>query len=99
MIDPQRTKLVSLPAEGVTFPMKAKYNYANRTIEGDEAHFAEMEDVQPPEPEVDGPLPDPAPIENQCQNPLPGTTMSIVAAADLHCIIINNPNCERFLSS
>jgi len=88
--------LVSLPSEGVTFPMKAKYNYANRTIQGEEDHLEEMENLQPPEHEADGPLPDPAPVENQCQDPLPGTTMSLVAAGDLYCMVINNPNCDRF---
>ena len=97
MIYPQRTKLVSLPAEGVTFPMKAKCNFANRTVEGEEDHLAEMEEAfPPPEQGVDGPWPNPTPVENQCPNPMPGTTMSITVAGDLCCMTINNPNCENF---
>ena len=77
--------------------MKAKYNHANRTIEGEEDHLAEMEDVaEPSELEVQGPMPDPSPVENQCPNPMPGTTMSITVAGGLYCINIHNPNCEVF---
>ena len=48
MICLQRTKLISLPSEGVTLPMKDKYNQANRAIKGEEDHLAEMEDVAEP---------------------------------------------------
>ena len=44
MIDPHRTKLASLPEEGIAFPMRAKYIFANRTVEGEEK-FTEERNV------------------------------------------------------
>ena len=96
LIYTQRTKLVSQPADGVVFPMKVKYVEANRTIEGEEAHKAEMDELIIPAEEVKPIIPIPTAVEQQCQGSLPGTTMCVTTAGDLKCITIHNTNSAQF---
>ena len=82
VIYPHRTKLASLPEESIAFPMKAKYIFTNRTIEGEEKFTEERNapEVRESPPEC---LPPPAPVEKEVVNADAGTAMAIAIVGEL----------------
>ena len=43
---PHITKVVRLPNEGVTFPLKERYDWYNNTLDGRETHLLHMDDLE-----------------------------------------------------